>query len=361
MEAGGVKIWWDDRPDLPVWKKYTREASKQEHSEKTSIGDGFHECINFAFDHPDNRPAVKLYLPPGYKPRAVNPLLLFGTYKSQQQMGGYWVGAAIASILPSSARREHYQSKNPVKLDYEALADPMLVTPFVVPIRIDPLRHLGKQVWHRKPVTISKPARLLKEAASAAAVTLLDEVPLRHRKAVLRELEVVGRMLTLLNESETSSEPHSAEESVNDTTHHGSGWHPDPGLGLYAEEIVLRDQARFLSKLAKRYPDCPKRPKHVAKVHPFADHDIESAAAAGNKWVQTVIEVKGTTQADWGTVMISEGQLSLARRCTTDPRHIFAIVEFAEGAKKHTIHYKTLVDLERQFSFAPMKYRLQKR
>ncbi len=361
MEARAVKIWWDDRPDLPLWKKYTREASDKEHSEKRYIGDGFHECINFAFSHPDNRPAIRLYLPPGYKPRVTDPLLFFGTYQGQPEMGGYWVGAAkTASILPAASQRRYYQSKKHVTLYFEALANPLLVTPFIVPIKIDASQHLGRDVWKRRPVEVPNPGRLLKEAASAAAKLLLDSVPLGHRRALLRQIEATERLLSLLDPQQIKTSG-DAEPIKGKKNYSGSGWHPDAELGAYAEEIVLQDQKKTLEKLSKLYPDCPKKPKHVAKSNPFADHDIESAVDVGDKWLPCYIEVKSTKSSSWATVMISEAQISLARCSSRNARHTFAIVEFGQGAKIHKISYKTLSEIEQHFILTPMKYRLNRR
>lgn len=362
MEARGIKIWWDDRPDLPNWMKYTREATKAEFDEKiTGIGHGFDECLNFAFGHPDNSPEVKLYLPPNYKPKAAKPLLLFATYKGQSEMGGCWVGAAAAaSILPRFQERERLRKKRKEPLYFRAQADPALVTPFIVPVKIDLKRHLGGKQWFRGPVSVYDPGRVLKDAASKAATRLQSTNSAAERKALLRQLCVCERILLHLGES-AQQQQDGASDKQGGSDGRSGGWHPDLGLGELAEKLVFADQEKVLRKLSGKYPGCPKKPIHVALDRPFADHDIESAATNGDQYAKLLIEVKGTKSKDWGTVMISEAQMALARQCQHAPRHTFAIVEFAEGAKKYKIHYKTLLELEGEFSFVPLKYRLSRR
>lgn len=351
MEARGVKIYWDDRSGLQPWERYAREATAKDHREHLYIGRGFHECLNFATQHPDNRPMMKLYLPPRYYPAAANPLLLFASYDQQTSMGGYWVGVAgNATILPEDKERPRTFLKHKGALWYRAMADPALVSPFVVPIKVAVARHIGAKAWYRGPVGISHPELVLKEAAVAAAEQLRMAAG-AQKKALLRQTRLIDRLLAMLDPAESANGNRGGGGT-------GGGWTPDPELGTEAELRVLHDQIAKTKVLRKKYPAASKYPVHVARDDPYADHDIVSAVEVRGHLVPTYIEVKGTTSAQWATVMISDRQVRLAETCGPKHHHLFAVVQFDSAGKNPQIHYLTLAELKRRYRLEPLKYRL---
>jgi hypothetical protein len=82
---------FDPRAKGTPWTAYSSEASKALQTKITNLGPGagFWECLNFAFDHPDNVPDLHIYLPPTCLPSRkttdTSSLLVFiFTYKGTE-------------------------------------------------------------------------------------------------------------------------------------------------------------------------------------------------------------------------------------------------------------------------------------
>lgn len=344
-----VRNHWDPRVEGRPWAAYAAEADAK--LEKTIAdrgpGLGFHECLNFAFDHPDNLPLLHLYLPPSCLPSEsscdTSDLLVFiFTYKGGDQ-GAYpahlvaLAGHATLAAGQEGVRRASAGHLYGGDLRWHIAAAHEHACVLVEPIPLVDLDvpSLTAKFWgegrrYLQPAEAWSILRLVVQRAEAV-------IPVsggNRQEAARRQLAVCVRLLESYPNLKLGLPVDRPPPSTGQRR--GAPVHPDDRAGCAAEEYVygleLREVAAQLRGCGRegRAEDWVRWWRDLGRT--YENHDIRSVRFDATGTAKTLLlEVKSSRASDFSTVHISESQIECAEQAKkVGNGHEFVFVQTSE-------------------------------
>lgn len=354
-----VRNHFDPRAVDAPWKAYGSEATTALAEQVTQGGPGlgFFECLNFAFDHPDNLPDLHVYVPATCRPARGSTdtsglLLLLFTYKEGDQgdFAAHLVAVAGSAALFSGPDGEEMIRKKAGKkygdsLTWSFTAPKNQACVLVEPIEMAslPLPSLNTQVW-------GNGLRYLEPGEARGALDVLlknGKGHVRDRgeigKAAARQVQVISEIIDSYDEMWSSKSPPltTAQKIAKAKISKGKGGKlvADDIAGKNAEAFVYASELNRVAKLLKNTPLRGKARSMVVwcrqEGHTDEHYDIESVELdATGEPLKLFLEVKSSKAADFSTVRISGYQVEFAEKAiAVGHQHKFVFVRCGEDKR----------------------------
>lgn len=357
-----IKIHYDNRSDLPAYSKYSRLPTKKEYQKYLELyedegkgGDGFHEGLNF---HPEND-EVKFYLPPtcipGYTKINSEFIVFSFSYSNPGTIIGVHAGARILGA-------EGINRGLNVGLDgvgdftYHGISPSMLTTIFTTPIKysIKDDRFLpvlekwgfGKRYLEKKHavnILMTAYANVLKKLENEKSIKPVEKV------VATREIQVLKNILFKYFQIDMDDTERRAEVGTDSfvDTHYQE---VDREIGEKGERYIFEKEIEYMEK--NNLPT--SLVEWLSQIDPRAVFDIKTARLQDGKIQDHYLEIKSSKLGYGESAYLSERQIRFFEEHKEHSYIVF--VNFNGEEPKET--YKTYHELNEEFYFSPIKYKL---
>lgn len=359
----GIKIHYDNRPELSRETKYSKLPTRNEYQHYVRLyedegkgGHGFHECLNF-FVASDG--SVRFYLPPTCFPSAGddNDFVVFSfTYKTDEEWPNYLIGVHAGAEIVAGRdgirrpRAERIRGMDPLVYHGEAPSD--LVTLFSTPLKynIEDARYSPKlERWGfgLRNIEQEHVENILSDALANAERAVLGETGARG-DLIRREIAVLRKIIQRYGIRTKRRLPPMGVPAPE--IHE-----PDKELGELGERMVVEREIAYV----KKHGLSESAVIWYSHIEPFGRYDIETVRIENDGRRAHFIEVKSSRMMDGTNVYLSSGQIDHLKERAD--RASVALVVFSNEDKHHSIRDLTLNELLSEFDLVPIKFKLRKK
>lgn len=353
-----VKIHYDHRARLPYHLKYSCVPTTEEYQEYLDCyesdkegGNGFHECLNFALKSEHDE--YKIYLSPTCMPAGKYAdeefVIFYFTYKSDHELSASLIG--VHGCVHFLNMHGIYREEGAIpgikdRLFYQATTTGQLGTLFSSPLPYDfrkgeytpeyqswgnGLRYIKDE--HAQKILLDAYAEADKKIKNASES---ERIIIQHEIGILNKISI-----KYFGEELGVGEP---EKPVIDN--------PNLDIGYLGEKLVYEQELEF----ARRLGVSSSSVEWLSQSVPTSVFDIKTVREKDGKIIEHFLEVKSSSMSYGDNIYLSDRQIDFfveKQKSTT-----LVIVNFAPASASPSIRYLSFREIEEQFDFKPVKYKL---
>lgn len=353
-----VKIHYDHRTRLPYHLKYSCVPTTEEYQEYLDFyesdkegGNGFHECLNFALKNEHDE--YKIYLSPTCLPAGKYAdeefVIFYFTYKSDYELSASLIG--VHGCVHFLNMDGIYREEGTIpgikdRLFYQATTTGQLGTLFSSPLPYDfregeytpayqswgnGLRYIKDE--HAQKILIDAFAeadKKIKNASDSERIIIQDEIDVLNKISI----KYFGKKLGV-------------DGAENSAIHR-----PNFDIGYLGEKAVYEQELKLVKQLGLDSNSV----EWLSQSVPTSVVDIKTVREKNGKIIEHFLEVKSSSMSYGENIYLSDRQIDffVEKQDSTS----LVIVNFEHSDASPTVRYLSFREIEDQFDFKPVKYKL---